>query len=90
MIQLYASYKETLEKQSMGFRMSDWDNKLNYGERFELEMMDISVNLSLENALDAGWKILSDCFEPSETGISSKLTDKFCPQPHKLIWQKSS
>ena len=35
MIQLYASYKETLEKQSMGFRMSDWDNKLlNYGERF--------------------------------------------------------
>ena len=80
MIQLYASYKETLEKQSMGFRMSDWDNKLlNYGERFELEMMDISVNLSLENALDAGWKILSDCFEPSETGISSKLTDKFWP-----------
>ncbi len=80
MIQLYASYKETLEKQSMGFRMSDWDNKLlNYGERFELEMMDISVNLSLENALDAGWNILSDCFEPSETGISSKLTDKFWP-----------
>ena len=80
MIQLYASYKETLEKQSMGFRMSDWDSKLlNYGERFELEMMDISVNLSLENALDAGWKILSDCFEPSETGISSKLTDKFWP-----------
>ena len=28
MIQLYASYKETLEKQSMGFRMSDWDEKL--------------------------------------------------------------
>ena len=81
MIQLYASYKETLEKQSMGFRMSDWDNKLlNYGERFESEMMDISVNLSLENALDAGWKILSDCFEPSETGISSKLTDKFWPK----------
>ena len=24
MIQLYASYKETLEKQSMGFRMSNW------------------------------------------------------------------
>jgi V/A-type H+-transporting ATPase subunit B len=28
MIQLYASYMETLEKQSMGFRMSAWDNKL--------------------------------------------------------------
>ena len=80
MIQLYASYKETLEKQSMGFRMSDWDSKLlNYGERFELEMMDISINLPLEGALDAGWKILADCFDPAETGISSKLTDKFWP-----------
>lgn len=80
MIQLYASYKETLEKQSMGFRMSDWDSKLlNYGERFESEMMDISINLPLEGALDAGWKILADCFDPAETGISSKLTDKFWP-----------
>ena len=80
MIQLYASYKETLEKQSMGFRMSDWDSKLlNYGERFESEMMDISINLPLEGALDTGWKILADCFDPAETGISSKLTDKFWP-----------
>ena len=80
MIQLYASYKETLEKQSMGFRMSDWDSKLlTYGERFETEMMDISVNMPLESALDAGWKILSDSFDPAETGISSKLTDKFWP-----------
>ncbi|OUX37448.1 MAG: V-type ATP synthase subunit B [Kiritimatiellaceae bacterium TMED266] len=80
MIQLYASYKETLEKQSMGFRMSDWDSKLlTYGERFESEMMDISVNMPLETALDAGWKILADSFDPAETGISSKLTDKFWP-----------
>jgi V/A-type H+-transporting ATPase subunit B len=64
----------------MGFRMSDWDSKLlNYGQRFESEMMDISINLPLEGALDAGWKILADCFDPAETGISSKLTDKFWP-----------
>ena len=81
MIQLYASFKETLEKQSMGFRMSDWDQKLlNYGNRFESEMMDITVNISLEDALDSGWRILADCFDPSETGISSKLTDKFWPK----------
>jgi V/A-type H+-transporting ATPase subunit B len=81
MIQLYANYKETLEKQSMGFRMSDWDSKLlSYGERFESEMMDITVNIALEDALDAGWKILADCFEPAETGIASKLTDQFWPK----------
>lgn len=78
MIQLYASYKETLEKQSMGFRMSAWDGKLlKYGERFENEMMALSVNIPLEGALDRGWQILADCFEPQETGISSKLTGQF-------------
>jgi len=81
MIQLYASYKETLEKQSMGFRMSGWDTKLlKYGERFEKEMMALSVNIPLEGALDCGWQILADCFEPQETGIASKLTDQFWPK----------
>ncbi len=80
MIQLYASYKETLEKQSMGFRMSEWDKKLlKYGVRFENELMNLNVNISLESGLDLGWKILADCFEPAETGIHTSLTDEFWP-----------
>jgi len=83
MIKLYASYKETQEKQSMGFRMSDWDAKLlKYGVRFEREMMDLSVNIPLEKALDLGWQILSDCFNPEEAGIPSKLTSKYWPKKH--------
>lgn len=81
MIQLYASYRETLEKQAMGFRMSAWDQKLlKYGVRFEREMMDLSVNIPLEKALDLGWQILADCFDPAETGIPSKMTDKYWPK----------
>jgi V/A-type H+-transporting ATPase subunit B len=81
MIQLFAGYRETLEKQTMGFRMSSWDEKLlKYGNRFEEEMMDLSVNIPLEQALDLGWNILADCFEPMETGIHSALIDKFWPK----------
>ncbi len=81
MIKLYAQYKETIEKQSMGFRMSAWDKKLlKYGAAFEKGMMDLSVNIPLEEALDLGWKILSDCFEKGEVGIPSKLSDKFWPK----------
>jgi len=48
MIQLYAQFKETEEKRSMGFRMSDWDRKLlKYGERFENDLMDLKVNIPL-------------------------------------------
>ena len=81
MIKLYASYKETVEKQSMGFRMSAWDQKLlKYGAMFEEKMMDLSVNIPLEESLDLGWKILADNFSRDEVGIPSKLTDKFWPK----------
>ena len=80
MIKLYAQYKETVEKQSMGFKMSDWDKKLlRYGAEFEEKMMDLSVNIELIDALDLGWRILADNFEKGEVGIPSKFTDVFWP-----------
>ena len=81
MIRMYSSYKETLEKKNMGFSMNRWDEKLlKYGELFENKLMDLSVNLTLEQALDLGWEILADCFEKDETGIKSDLTDEFWPK----------
>ena len=81
MIRLYSSYKDTLEKKSMGFMMSEWDEKLlKYGVMFEKEMMDLSVNISLEGALDMGWKILASCFKKEETGIKSELIEKYWPE----------
>ena len=78
MIRLYASYKDTLEKKSMGFMMSEWDEKLlKYGTMFEKEMMDLSINVPLESALDMGWKILASCFKSEETGIKSELIAKY-------------
>ena len=81
MIRLYANSRESVEKQSMGFRMSEWDNKLlKYGEIFENRMMDLSVNIPLEEALDRGWEILAECFDPDETGMRTELLNKFWPE----------
>mgnify|MGYP005843917963 FL=1 len=81
MIKLFAAYRDTLEKKAMGFQMSAWDQKLlKYGELFEKEMMDLSVNIPLEAALDKGWEILASCFEPQETGLQTKLIDQFWPK----------
>jgi V/A-type H+-transporting ATPase subunit B len=78
MIRLYSAYKDTLEKKSMGFMMSEWDTKLlKYGELFEKEMMDLSVNIPLEGALDKGWSILSACFKGEETGLKSELIEQY-------------
>ncbi len=65
----------------MGFQMSEWDDKLlDYGDLFESKLMDLSVNIPLEEALDLGWTILSSCFEPKETGMRSELVIKYWPQ----------
>ncbi|MEF2920778.1 MAG: V-type ATP synthase subunit B [Acutalibacteraceae bacterium] len=81
MIRLYSAYKEALEKKNMGFSISTWDEKLlKYGYLFEKKLMDLSVNLPLESALDLGWEILADCFEKDETGIKSDLIEEFWPE----------
>jgi V/A-type H+-transporting ATPase subunit B len=81
MIQLFADYRETQEKQAMGFQMSTWDMKLlKYGKLFEDKMMSLKVNITLEKALDLGWEILHDCFSPEETGIKRSMVDQYWPK----------
>ena len=43
-------------------------------------MMDLSVNIPLEKALDRGWEIMAECFEPAETGITTALIEEFWPK----------
>ena len=84
MIQLFAEYRETLEKQAMGFQMSAWDQKLlKYGKLFEEKMMSLGVNIPLEGALDLGWEILGECFSPEETGIKRSMIDAYWPKTHE-------
>ncbi len=79
-IRLYAESKKARERQSMGFRLSKWDEKLlEYSILFEKQMMNLEVNVPLEEALNQGWKILAECFEPHETGIKLDIVKKYWP-----------
>ena len=72
--------EESLEKKSMGFLMTEWDDKLlKFGKLFEEKLMDLSVNIPLEDALDLGWEILAECFEPNETGLKTSLLKERWP-----------
>ena len=65
----------------MGFESSAWDLKLlKYGELFEQRIMDLSVNIPLERALDICWEILAECFEPEEIGIRRALIEAHWPK----------
>jgi len=80
MIRLYADSKKAAERQSMGFKLSRWDEKLlSYSKLFESKMMNLDVNYTVEEALDLGWKILADCFQRHEVGIKQKLVEQYWP-----------
>lgn len=80
LIRLYADSKKAKERESMGFKLSRWDEKLlTYAEQFEKRMMDLQVNITIEEALDLGWKILSECFNRLEVGLKQKLIEKYWP-----------
>ncbi len=77
-IRLYAEGKKARERQAMGFKLSRWDEKiLHFAKLFEERMMNLEVNLPLEDALDNGWRMLAECFEPQEVGIKQTLIDKY-------------
>lgn len=80
-IRLYADSKKARERQSMGFRLSRWDEKLlQFSYLFEDRMMNLQVNLTLEEALNLGWETLSECFDKHEVGIKQTLLDKYWPK----------
>jgi len=81
MIRLYAEFRKARERQSMGFKVSHWDEKLlDYGILFEKHMMNLEVSCTLEEALDQGWKILAQCFDADEVGIKQTLIEKYWPK----------
>ncbi len=80
LIRLFADSKKAKERQSMGFKLSRWDEKLlNFADLFEKKMMNLAVNMSLEEALDMGWKLLSECFQRHEVGLKQALVEKYWP-----------
>lgn len=84
MIRLYAQTNESREKMTLGFTMTKWDEELlRYGEFFEDRMMDLSLSIPLEQALDLGWKILADSFAPEEVGMRSELIQQHWPSLNK-------
>lgn len=80
MIRLYAESKKARERQSMGFKLSRWDEQLlRYSYLFEQQMMDLEVNCPITDALNLGWQLLSSCFDKSQVGIKQALVEKYWP-----------
>lgn len=80
LIRLYAESQKARERESMGFKLSRWDQKLlDFSQKFEGQMMDLQVNLPIEGALILGWQLLASCFQSHEVGMKQAFIDKYWP-----------
>ncbi len=80
-IRLYADSKKARERQSMGFRLSKWDQKLlRFSFLFEERLMSLSVNIPLEQALNTCWNTLAECFAREEIGMKREIVEKYWPK----------
>ncbi len=78
MIRFYSGARDAQRKQAMAFELSDFDQRLlRYGELFESRFMDLSVAISIEEALDLGWQTMAECFSAEELLVRQNLIDKY-------------
>ncbi len=81
MIRFYSAANEAEQKQAMAFELSEYDQKLlKFGQLFRTRFMDITVSISLEDALDLSWQTLAECFDEGELLMKQALIDKYFPK----------
>lgn len=81
MVRLYAGAQEAEKKQGMAFELSPYDERLlKFGRLFRTRFMDVRVVLPLEDALDAAWATMAECFPKDELLIRDALIRKYYPE----------
>ena len=83
MIRLYADSREADKKQAMAFELGAFDQKLLcFGKLFRERFMNIRASMTLNEALNEGWRTLAQCFDPAELLMKESLVAKYYPQPN--------
>ncbi|MEE4659496.1 MAG: V-type ATP synthase subunit B [Halieaceae bacterium] len=78
MIRYYSEGVEAEQKQAMAFDLSEFDHKLlKFSKAFREQFMRLDVAMPLEEALDACWDLLAQCFDKDEVVIKKALKDKY-------------
>ena len=86
MIRYYSEGVEAEQKQAMAFDLSEFDVKLlRFSKLFRERFMRLDVTLPLEDALNACWNLLGECFDKDEVVIKKEFKDKYWVESHGQV-----
>lgn len=79
-IRLYADALNARTKQENGFDLTAYDERaLLFSTQYKEKLLAVDVNLSMDEMLDEGWRLLSEHFSRNEVGIREDLVNKYWP-----------
>lgn len=81
LVRLYADASEARSKKENGFDLNAYDQRsLQFAKAYTQELLDVQLNISIDEMLDRGWKLMSRYFETYELGIRQNFIDKYWPK----------
>jgi len=83
LVRLYADARQAQTKKENGFDLNEYDERcLQFAREYAEQLLAVDINISIDEMLDRGWKLMSDYFEPYEVGIKEKFIEQFWPKQH--------
>lgn len=83
LIRLFADAANAKTKMENGFDLSEYDQRtLTFAKEYSRNLLAIDVNISIDEMLDLGWRLLAKNFKKEEVGIRQTLVDKYWPIPN--------
>lgn len=78
LIRLYADAMGARSKKENGFDLNDYDERcLRFARDYALQLLAVDINISIDEMLNTGWRLMKAHFEKYELGIKDELVDKY-------------
>ncbi|MEM7551600.1 MAG: V-type ATP synthase subunit B [Bacteroidota bacterium] len=85
LVRLYADAVDARTKKENGFDLNEYDERcLEFAKEYAVKLLAIDINISVDEMLDIGWRLLQKFFKKYEVGIKEELMNKYWKEEIKM------
>jgi V/A-type H+-transporting ATPase subunit B len=78
LVRLYADAMDAKTKKENGFDLNEYDKRcLEFAKEYSRQLLAVDVNISIDQMLDTGWKLLQTYFKKFELGIKEEIMENY-------------
>ena len=86
LVRLYADAVDAKSKKENGFDLNEYDERcLEFAKEYALKLLAVDVNISVDEMLDTGWRLMQSHFEKYEVGIKEEFVQKYWKEDNRKV-----